>query len=131
MTKAVAPATNTEALSTDTYFNGNNCGAANCFLKVDFGASLDIKAVLVVGIPGRAESVNWTMRLGDSSDSAMNTLFFTAGTDIDMDWAKEILVDSRGRYMEIIKTISGDLWLGYIAVFIKCYLNCSGSTLFD
>ena len=43
---------NTEALALDTYFNGNNCGAANCFLKVDFGASLDIKAVLVVGRRG-------------------------------------------------------------------------------
>ena len=104
ITKAVAPATNTEALSTDTYFNGNNCGAANCFLKVDFGASLDIKAVLVVGIPfqNNSRSVNWTMRLGELSDSAMNTLFFTAGTNTNRDWAKEILVNSRGRYMYII-----------------------------
>ena len=44
--------TGTEALTNDAYFNGNNCPAANCFLKVDFGASLDIKAVLVVGRRG-------------------------------------------------------------------------------
>ena len=44
--------TGTEALTLDTYFYGNNCPAANCFLKVDFGASLDIKAVLVVGRRG-------------------------------------------------------------------------------
>ena len=94
--------TGTEALTNDAYFNGNNCPAANCFLKVDFGASLDIKAVLVVGIPYTTESVNWTMRLGDSSDSAMNTDFWTAGINIYADWAKEILVNSRGRYMDII-----------------------------
>ena len=63
---------------------------------------LDIKAVLVVGILYQAESVNWKMILGDSSDSAMNTPFFTAGTDPSVDWAKEILVNSRGRYMDII-----------------------------
>ena len=103
MTKAAIMYDNTEALYTDTYFNGNNCPAANCFLKVDFGASLDIKAVLVVGIPYiNSSSVNWTMRLGDSSDSAMNTHFFTAGTNINVDWAKEILVNNRGRYMDII-----------------------------
>ena len=102
MTKAVAPATGTEALETDTYFNGNNCPAANCFLKVDFGASLDIKAVLVVGKIGKSESVNWTMRLGDSSNSAMNTPIFTAGTNTSKDYAKEILVNNRGRYMDII-----------------------------
>ena len=84
------------------YFRAYNCGTANCFLKVDFGASLDIKAVLVVGIPGQTKSVNWTMRLGDSSNSAMNTLFFTAGTDTNVDWAKEILANNRGRYMDII-----------------------------
>ena len=91
-----------EALSTDAYFKGDNCPSANCFLKVDFGASLDIKAVLVVGIPSQTKSVNWTMRLGDSSNSAMNTLFFTAGTNTSADWAKEILINSRGRYMDII-----------------------------
>ena len=54
MTKSVPLGTGTEALSTDTYFKGNNCGVTNCFLRVDFGVSLDIKAVLVVGIPSLA-----------------------------------------------------------------------------
>ena len=80
MTKGATTSSGTEALALDTYFNGNNCPAANCFLKVDFGASLDIKAVLVVGIPGQTKSVNWTMGLGDSSNYAMNTPIFTAGT---------------------------------------------------
>ena len=92
----------TEALETDTYFNGNNCGTAKCFLKVDFGASLDIKAVLVEGTPGRTEGVNWTVRLGESSDSAMNTHIFTTGSNTGVDCVSEILINRRGRYMDFI-----------------------------
>jgi len=97
--------TDTESLRNDAYFNSGTCGAASCFLKFDFGRSIWIKAVLVIGIPGRKQSVNWTMRLGNSSDYSYNKLFFTAGTNEYAglgDWGKEILVSSVGRYMDII-----------------------------
>ena len=62
MTKAVAPATNTEALTNNSYFNTSGAG---CFLKIDFGAETNVKVVLVVGIPGLNGSVNWKLRLGN------------------------------------------------------------------
>ena len=45
------------------------------------------------------------MRLGDSSDYSKNNAFFTAGKNFgeyDGDYGKEILVNSMGRYMDII-----------------------------
>ena len=93
---------NSEALDNDTYFTADNCGTNKCFLKFNFGASVYIKAVLVVGRSGKDESVNWTMVLGNSPDSNNNTIKHTAGNYVWGDWMKEILVNSSGQYMDII-----------------------------
>ena len=48
-----------------------------------------------------------------------------------IDWAKEVTVNSSGRYMSIVKNSGTTLWLGYIAVFLQCPLNCLESKLIN
>ena len=75
------------------------------------------------------------MRLGDSSDYSKNKAFATLVPIINnYDWPvySEKLVNSMGRYMDIIQNIPGvELQLAYIAVFPLCPFDCSGSTLAD
>ena len=90
-----------------------------------------MKAVLFVGLHVKYFSTNWTLKFGNSSDPFENTSIYTAGNDAYKDWAKEVSVNSSGRYMVIVKNnFDPELWIGYIAVFLEC-LNCSGSKIAD
>ena len=70
---------------------------------VNLGAVLDIKAVLIIVIDGgQAQYLGWILTLGNSADPTANSTIFTAGLIDPLEWAKEVLVDSRGQYVAIL-----------------------------
>jgi hypothetical protein len=66
------------------------------------------------------------MTLGNSANPTVNQTKYTSTEET----AKEILVESSGQYLSIVRT-GGNLKLLFVAIFDYCELDCSAATLAD